>query len=87
MAHNFNSARDREAPSSASYKISVERNQQSIEQIEHNRLSIEPIESQSNAIEYYLGIGHSIEIRLRSTIELQLFNPVRLQSSLIAIFV
>ena len=50
--------------------------------------SIETIESQSNAIEYYPEIGHSIEIRLRSTIELQLFDRIRLRSiGSIAIFV
>ena len=48
------------------------RNWQSIEPIEHNGLPIEPIE-------YYPGIGHSIEIRLRLTIEPQLFNRVWLR--------
>ena len=44
--------------------------------------------SQSNTIEYYPEIGRSIEIRLRSTIESQLFNRVRLRSiGSIAIFV
>ena len=43
---------------------------------------------QSNAIEYYPEIGRSIAIRLRSTIESQLFNYVRLRSiGSIAIFV
>ena len=47
----------------------IEHNQLSVEPIEHNQLSVEPIENQSNTIKYYPGISHSIEIRLRSTIE------------------
>ena len=44
--------------------------------------------SQSNAIEYYPEIGRSIAIRLRLTIESQLFDRVRLRSiGSIAIFV
>ena len=44
--------------------------------------------TQSNTIEYYPGIGRSIEIRLHSTIESQLFDRVRLRSiGSIAIFV
>ena len=38
------------------------------------------IESQSNQSNNYLEFGRSIEIRLRSTIEFQLFDCVRLRS-------
>ena len=63
----------------------IERNRNSIEYYPECSRSINRTQSnaklQSNAIEYYPEIGRSIAIRLRSTIESQIFDCVWLTSS------
>ena len=64
-------------------RISIKRNRISIEHDEPKSNAISQsnaIESQPNQSNNYLEFGHSIEIRLRSTIEFQPFDRVRLRS-------